>query len=66
MGRVASPFFVPRSRRYFERLVGAYDGSASIRDYAAGRGRQLFQQLSAWRPYDGFLFRPVSYRRILR
>ena len=47
---------VPSSRRYFERLVGAYDGSASIRDYAAGRGRQFFEQLSAWRPYDGFLF----------
>ena len=48
--------FVPRSRRYFERLVGAYDGSASIGEYAAGRGRQFVQQLSAWRPYDGFLY----------
>lgn len=47
---------VPVSRRYFERLVGAYDGSASIGDYAAGGGRKLFHELSAWRPYDGFLF----------
>jgi len=47
---------VPTSRRYFERLVGAFDGSASIRDYAAGNGRTFFEQLSAWRPYDGFLF----------
>ena len=46
----------PNSRRYFERLIGAYDGSTSIRDYAVGKGRQLFEQLSAWRPYDGFLF----------
>jgi hypothetical protein len=47
---------VPSSRRYFERLVGIYDGSTSIGDYAAGTGRQVFEQLSAWRPYDGFLF----------
>ena len=55
-GRSRISSFVPLSRRYFERLVGAYDGSASIRDYAAGRGRQFVQQLSVWRPYDGFLY----------
>ena len=49
-------FLVPPSRRYFERLVGEYDGSASIWEYAANSGRTLFTQLSAWRPYDGFLF----------
>lgn len=47
---------VPNSRRYFERLVGVYDGSVSIRDYAAGAGRAVFGQLSEWRPYEGFLF----------
>ena len=47
---------VPHSRRYFERLIGSFDGSASIRDYAAGKGRTFFDQLSLWRPYDGFLF----------
>lgn len=47
---------VPHSRRYFERLVGTYDGSKSISEYAASRGRQFIDQLSAWRPYDGFLF----------
>lgn len=46
---------VPTSRRYFERLVGAFDGSATIRDYAAGNGRSFFEQLSSWRPFDGFL-----------
>lgn len=55
-GQSSISSLVPRSRRYFERLVGAYDGNASIRDYAAGSGRTLFDQLSAWRPYDGFLF----------
>lgn len=47
---------VPNSRRYFERLVGAYDGSSSIRDYAIAKGRELFGQLAEWRPYEGFLF----------
>lgn len=47
---------VPPSRRYFERLVGTYDGSASIRDYASGAGKAYFSQLFAWRPYEGFLF----------
>ena len=47
---------VPSSRRYFERLVGVYDESVSIRDYASSSGRKLFDQLSAWRPDDGFLY----------
>lgn len=47
---------VPNSRRYFERLVGAYDGSTSIKDYAVGAGRDFFRQLSEWRPSEGFLF----------
>ncbi len=48
-------FLVPNSRKYFERLVGKYDGSSSIQNYAAGGGRKLFQRLSEWKPYDGFL-----------
>ena len=47
---------IPNSRRYFKRLVNTYDGSATIQDYATKKGRELFEQLSAWRPYDGFLF----------
>ena len=47
---------VPSSRRYFEILVGIYDGSTSICDYASGSGRKLFDQLSVWRPYEGFLY----------
>jgi hypothetical protein len=52
----SAPSLVPTSRRYFERLVGVYDGSASICDYAVGNGRAFFKQLSEWRPYEGFLF----------
>ncbi|MDO9163999.1 MAG: hypothetical protein Q8N35_17105 [Methylococcaceae bacterium] len=47
---------VPNSRRYYERLVGVYDGSSSILDYAVSIGREFFKQLTAWRPYEGFLF----------
>lgn len=47
---------VPPSRRYFERLVGTYDGSTSVRDYASGCAKEHFSQLSAWRPCEGFLF----------
>lgn len=55
-GRSSVSSLVPYSRRYFERLVGSYDGSGSIRDYAVGTGREVFEQLSKWRPYEGFLF----------
>lgn len=54
--QISTSSLVPHSRRYFERLVGIYDGSTSIRDYASGSGKTLFDQLSAWHPYDGFLF----------
>lgn len=55
-GQSSVSSLVPCSRRYFERLVGVYDGSTSITDYAAGSGGLFFTQLSAWRPYEGFLF----------
>lgn len=55
-GQISLSSPVPPSRRYFERLVGEYDGSASIWEYAANSGRTLFAQLSAWQPYEGFLF----------
>ena len=56
VGQGSISSLVPHSRRYFERLVGVYDGSTSMRDYASDGGRKLFEQLSAWRPYDGFLY----------
>jgi hypothetical protein len=55
-GQINFSTLVPPSRRYFERLVGAYDGSLSIRDYAAGNGRVFLDQLSQWQPYYGFLY----------
>jgi hypothetical protein len=49
------PALIPPSEPYFERLVGKYDGSASIQEYASGTGKRLFQQLSEWNPEEGFL-----------
>lgn len=46
---------VPPSRKYFERLVGRYDGSNNIRDYAVKSGRTHLAQLSSWDPVNGFL-----------
>ena len=54
-GRSSIASLVPNSHRYYERLVGSYDGSTSIKDYAAGTGRKFIKQLFKWRPYDGFL-----------
>lgn len=55
-GEISISSFVPSSRRYFDRLVGVYDGSRSIREYAVGAGRDVLRQLAEWRPYEGFLF----------
>ena len=54
-GTIDVPFLVPSSEKYFERLVGRYDGSATVENYAAASAGNLFRGLSAWRPYEGFL-----------
>ena len=46
---------VPSSRKYFERLVGCYDASRSIEQYATRVARPFFESLSASNLYDGFL-----------
>jgi len=55
-GRGSISSLVPNSLRYYERLVGVFDGCASIQEYAAKEGREFFSQLSEWKPYEGFLF----------
>lgn len=54
-GKSGISTLVPPSLRYFERLIGAHDGSDSVQDYATTTARQHFEHLSEWRPYDGFL-----------
>ena len=55
-GKSSISTLVPPSLAYFERLVGAYDGSVSVQDFAAATARQHFEHLSEWKPYDGLLF----------
>ena len=47
---------VPASRRYFDRFVGPFDGSADARFYAAGTARALFSRLAKWNPRDGLRY----------
>ena len=54
-GKTQAPSIIPNSKRYFERLVGAYDGSSLVKDYAIGTGREFLNSLAEWNPYDGFL-----------
>ena len=55
-GRFQVDILVPRSRRYFERLVGMYDGSGTIHDYACGAGRRHIRSLLEWEPCNGFSY----------
>lgn len=55
-GQISIFSLVPSSRRYYERLIGEFDGSLSIKDYAISSGKSLLKQLSDWNSYDGFLF----------
>lgn len=55
-GKSSLPSLVPHSRRYYDRLVGSYDGSLSIHDYATKAGRLHIKQLLEWLPFEGLLF----------
>ncbi len=46
---------VPESRRYYDRLIGAFNGSQSIEDYAKSNGQLLFEDLFKWNSYEGLL-----------
>lgn len=47
---------VPHSERYFERLVGANNGSRTISEYARGPGRHVIERLAQWESHEGLLF----------
>lgn len=55
-GNIHISSLIPTSRRYYERLIGTFDGSASISEYASGNGRTFLKQLSLWQSYNGFIF----------
>jgi len=54
-GQIQISSLVPKSRSYFECLVGVYDGSANIQEYASKIIKPLFDQNMTWKSYDGFL-----------
>lgn len=53
-GSVDVDTFAPKSRRYYERLIGAFDGSASIIEYASGAGREKVEWYLRRDKEDGF------------
>jgi len=55
-GRGSLTSLVPNSLRYFERLVGEYDGSDSVTAYASGAGGAFIEQLLGRRPKEGLLY----------
>lgn len=54
-GKSSLSTLVPRSERYFDRLVGECQQSQNIADYAHAGAREHIRQLMSWRAYDGFL-----------
>lgn len=46
---------IPSHESYFERLVGKYDGSQNIGEYAEGSWKSHCQSVHDWNPYFGFL-----------
>jgi len=55
-GEIDVTALVPQSERYFERLIGKYDGSQTIMEYSSGSIREFFKQLSFKEPHRSFLF----------
>ena len=54
-GKTQASSIIPNSKRYFERLVGVYDGSKLVKDYAIGIGQDFLNSLAERNPYNGFL-----------
>ena len=46
---------VPNNHKYYENLIGVYDGSSSIKEYASKWCNNHFQEILNWNIRDGFL-----------
>ena len=55
-GECSLSTLVPSSRRYYDRLVGVYDESTSIGEYAEGEAKTFISKLLEWDQYTGLLF----------
>jgi hypothetical protein len=54
-GEVSVSTLVPRSERYFNRLVGEFPQAQNIVDHVQVGVSEHVHQLMSWRAYDGFL-----------
>lgn len=54
-GESSFSILVPRSSLYFNSLVGEYQQSLNIVEYANSVAQKHISQLMSWRAYDGFL-----------
>ena len=54
-GRLTLAMLVPHARRHFERLVGAWEGSATLAEYSANEGLTHLTALSAWQGAEALL-----------
>ena len=48
--------FVPDTSSYYERLIGKYDGSQSIKEYMNNVIKEHLENLIEWDQYDGLLY----------
>lgn len=55
-GKSTIDTLVPKSKTYYEYLVGEYDQSSSIIDYMHNQVNKHIDNLLSWNSYDGFLF----------
>ena len=53
--RLTLAMLVPSARRYFERLVGAWEGSPTLGEYSAKEGRRHLTALADWPGSEGLL-----------
>ena len=50
---ISPSMLVPASLRYYERLVGTFDGSGNIQEYADGTAKIFFNNILKWSACDG-------------
>ena len=54
-GQLTLAMLVPSARRHFERLVGAWEGSATLSEYSAREGQRHLTALADWPRGEGLL-----------
>jgi len=54
-GGIPHTEFIPESRRYYERLIGAFGQEADIREFGEGTARDHAESLVKWKHEEGFM-----------